>query len=112
LVPDAALDTSTSSPDSAASDAPGGACSSLTLLADCQARSDCHAVYLDQITCGCASVGCCIHFNRCADGGKAVCTAPATFGCTIAAISCVGAYVNSYTTNCYEGCVLPSECGS
>ena len=112
LVPDAASDADTSIADAASGDVSTGACSQLTLLADCQARSDCHAVYMDQVTCGCATVGCCIHFNRCADGGKAVCTPPATFGCTIAAISCVGSYVTSYTTDCYEGCVLPSECGS
>jgi Pacifastin inhibitor (LCMII) len=98
------------SKDGASVDA--GTCSQLTTQADCEARSDCHAVFMDLQTCGCASAGCCIHFNRCADGGKAICTAPSTFGCTIATIACGGLYVTSYTAVCYEGCVLQSECGS
>jgi hypothetical protein len=87
-----------------------GACSSLTTLAACDARSDCHAVFDDPGTCGCASAGCCAHFSKCADGGKAVCTMPSTFGCTIHVPFCESPYVVGYTAACYEGCVRASAC--
>jgi hypothetical protein len=92
-------------------DAGAGACSSLATLADCQARSDCHAVFVDPGTCGCAGAGCCAHFSRCVDGGKALCTAPATLGCDMATPFCESPYVLAYTAICYEGCVLDTECG-
>jgi Kazal-type serine protease inhibitor domain len=91
-------------------DASTGSCSQVTTQAECDSRSDCHSVFMDLGTCGCAAAGCCEHFNRCADGGRANCNAPVQFGCTIAQPSCGGAYVMSYTSNCYEGCVLQSEC--
>jgi hypothetical protein len=89
----------------------GGACSSLTTLADCQGRSDCHAVFTDPGTCGCATSGCCAHFSRCADGGKALCTQPTGIACAMPTPFCESPYVLSYTAVCYEGCVLSSECG-
>jgi hypothetical protein len=109
--PDAATsaDAAGGHADGAAVD--GGACSSLTTLADCQARGDCHAVFTDPGTCGCASAGCCARFSRCADGGKALCTQPTGLGCDIATPFCESPYVLSYTAICYEGCVLSSECG-
>jgi hypothetical protein len=30
--------------------------------------------------------------------------------CTISSPSCESPYVMSYTTDCYEGCVLSTEC--
>jgi hypothetical protein len=88
-------------------------CAQITTQATCQARSDCHAVFADPNTCGCLALGCCTRFSRCADGGKAVCTPPASLACTIATPFCATpAYVLSYTASCYEGCVLPAECGS
>ena len=87
-------------------------CSVNTTQASCDARSDCHSVFVDPGTCGCASVGCCAHFSTCADG-KAACTPPSTgVTCKIAIPYCEGpAYVLSYTTNCYEGCVAAAACG-
>jgi hypothetical protein len=91
-------------------DAGAGACSSLTTLASCDARSDCHAVFDDPGTCGCASPGCCAHFSKCADGGKASCTMPSTFGCTTHVPFCEAPYVVGYTSSCYEGCVRATAC--
>jgi hypothetical protein len=97
-------------PDAAAIDT-GSGCSALTTQAACDARSDCHSVFYDPGTCGCAGAGCCAHFNRCADGGKAICAPPSTLGCDMATPFCESPYVISYTTICYEGCVLGTECG-
>jgi hypothetical protein len=91
-------------------DASTGSCSQVTTRAECDSRSDCHSVFQDPGTCGCAPAGCCARFNRCADGGRANCTGPVAFGCTIAPPFCELPYVLSYTANCYEGCVLQSEC--
>jgi hypothetical protein len=104
-----AADAADGHADGAAVD--GGACSSLTTLADCQARSDCHAVFTDPGTCGCASSGCCARFSRCADGGNALCTQPTGIACTTPTPFCESPYVLSYTAVCFEGCVLSSECG-
>ena len=84
-------------------------CTLLTTLADCDARSDCHAVFIDPGTCGCGSVGCCAHFSRCADGGKADCKGPAV--CKAATPFCEGpGYVVAYANACYEGCVRATAC--
>jgi hypothetical protein len=108
---DAAADTAGDArTDLSAMDAPVG-CTQLSTQGECQARSDCHAVFTDPGTCGCAGAGCCARFSRCADGGTAVCKAPSTFGCTIATPFCESPYVLSYTASCYEGCVLNTECG-
>jgi hypothetical protein len=75
----------------------------------CDARTDCHSVFVDKPICDCAVAGCCASFSRCADGGKAACKG--TPACQIATPYCEApAYVVSYTANCYEGCVRPTEC--
>jgi hypothetical protein len=87
------------------------ACSTMTTQESCDARSDCHSVFVDPGTCRCAIVGCCAHFSRCADG-KAVCAPPPAATCTIAQPFCEApAYVVSYAGGCYEGCVPAAACG-
>jgi Kazal-type serine protease inhibitor domain len=97
-------------PDAGVGDAASGGCSQVTTQTECDSRSDCHSVFQDPGTCGCAPAGCCAHFNRCADGGRANCNPPVQFGCTIIQPFCEAPYVLSYTNVCYEGCVLQSEC--
>jgi hypothetical protein len=94
----------------ASNDAGAGTCSQVTTQAECDGRSDCHSVFVDPGTCGCAAAGCCARFNRCADGGKANCNLPTGLICAIATPFCEAPYVHSYTTNCYEGCVRQNEC--
>ena len=85
-------------------------CSIATTQELCDARPDCHSVFVDPGTCGCASVGCCARFSQCADG-KAVC-APPSITCKVVKPYCEGpAYVVSYTGSCYEGCVPAAACG-
>jgi hypothetical protein len=83
-------------------------CSTQTTAADCNARADCHSVFIDSGVCDCATAGCCAHFSRCADG-PADCRSD-NVGCNIAAPSCEGPYVVSYSGICYEGCVLATAC--
>ena len=84
-------------------------CANVATLAACDARTDCHSVFVDPGTCGCNAVGCCARFSRCADGGKALCKG--TPICQIATPYCEApANVVSYTASCYEGCVRPREC--
>ena len=85
------------------------ACDQVMALADCDARTDCHAVFIDYQTCGCASIGCCAKFLRCAAGDRAVCTSPLQI-CDTVQPHCEGPYVVGYTTFCYEGCVRSAEC--
>jgi hypothetical protein len=80
----------------------------VTTLDQCEARLDCHSVFVDPRTCSCALAGCCEHFNRCADGDKAKCSGMPT--CTIATPFCEGDFVVSYTDTCYEGCVQKKDC--
>jgi hypothetical protein len=90
---------------------PATTCDQVTTEAACDTRTDCHSVYVDPGTCGCASVGCCAHFSRCAAGDHGQCTMPSTFGCAIATPYCESpAYVVSYTSSCYEGCVRADDC--
>ena len=89
-----------------------GGCSSAIVLADCDARPACHPVFIDQMVCGCAAPGCCIHYQRCAEGKKATCTPPAGLGCAIQQPRCEGPYVVGYTSICYEGCVRATDCGT
>ena len=89
---------------------PPVACTQLTTQAACDDRTDCHAVYVDPGTCGCASPGCCAKFSRCAEGGRATCDAEAQVSCDRATPFCESPYVISYTDNCYEGCVLKTSC--
>lgn len=95
-------------PSDGGSDAATSPCSQLTTATACDARSDCHSVYVDPGTCGCAPSGCCARFNRCADGGRANCTGPAT--CKMAEPFCESPYVVSYSNDCYEGCVRQTSC--
>jgi hypothetical protein len=79
-------------------------------LNECEARTDCHSVFIDPGTCGCASVGCCAHFSFCADGDSAICSI-AQIGCTTQTPFCENpAYVISYAASCFEGCVAPKDC--
>ncbi len=94
-----------------AADADAASCSQVTTQAECDVRGDCHSVFRSLGACGCAPAGCCMRFLACADGATATCTAPTSFGCTIATPGCDSPYVLSYTPGCYEGCVQPSECG-
>jgi hypothetical protein len=85
-------------------------CADVTTEAACSSRSDCHSVFTDPGTCDCAVAGCCAKFSRCADGATASCKGPAL--CNIAGPSCESpAFVISYASGCYEGCVRPAECG-
>ena len=95
-------------PDAGTPDAASGSCSAITTQATCDGRSDCHSVFSDPGTCGCATVNCCMHFNRCADGGHANCTGPVA--CTVAQPACLSPYTIAYTNSCFEGCVLETEC--
>ena len=83
-------------------------CAQVTTLDACEARPDCHSVFQDPGTCGCAGSGCCAHFSRCADGDKAACTG--TPLCKIATPFCESPYVVAYTGSCYEGCVQKKDC--
>jgi hypothetical protein len=86
------------------------ACSTMTTEESCDARPDCHSVFVDPGTCRCATIGCCARFSRCADG-KAVCTS-SQVACEIVTPHCEApAFVVSYTTSCYEGCVRAAACG-
>jgi Kazal-type serine protease inhibitor domain. len=83
-------------------------CSQVTTQTECDGRSDCHSVFLPGTTCGCATVGCCMLFDSCADGGRANCTGPVA--CMAPQPNCGPLYNLSYTDVCYEGCVRPIEC--
>ena len=106
--PDAGCTGSGCSRDARANDEPLGSCSQVTTQTECDSRNDCHSVFVDPGTCGCAGAGCCAHFSRCADGANANCSGPAL--CKMAQPFCEAPYVLSYTGNCYEGCVLQSKC--
>jgi hypothetical protein len=95
-------------PDAGTIDAPSGSCDQVTTQAACDGRSDCHSVFVDPGTCGCAAAGCCARFSRCAGGATANCSGPAL--CYMAQPFCEAPYVLSYTGSCYEGCVRQSEC--
>jgi hypothetical protein len=86
-------------------------CSQVTTRDGCDARPDCHPVFVDDRTCGCAAAGCCAHFSRCADGATALCKAPA-IACDAVTPYCAGPYVVGYTPGCYEGCVLATDCAA
>jgi len=90
-------------------------CANVTDEATCEARTDCHAVFGKCISCDCPAPGCAVVFDTCADGAKASCKGPpsGTPLCQETPPDCdwTTPYVLSYTTDCYEGCVRPSECG-
>ena len=86
-------------------------CANVPDEATCDALSDyCHSVFGDCPASGCPEI-----FATCAEGGKAACNEPTiTSGmiCDRLPPSCKApAFVVSYTTDCYEGCVRPTECG-
>jgi hypothetical protein len=83
-------------------------CAMVTTLVACEARGDCHSVFVDPGTCGCAVSGCCAKFSRCADGDTGMCTG--TPACTAATPFCESPYVVAYTATCYEGCVQKKDC--
>jgi hypothetical protein len=83
-------------------------CSELPTQAACEARSDCHSVFVDPGNCECSTLGCCARFQSCADGDKANCTGPVA--CAIATPHCEGPYVVSIKGSCFEGCVKQTDC--
>jgi len=85
------------------------ACADVTTLADCDARSDCHAVFEDPHNCACAALGCCTRFARCAPFGRAHCKPGATL-CNDPRPYCETPYQVSYVDTCYEGCVRGGTC--
>jgi hypothetical protein len=87
-----------------------GACESIESVDDCEARTDCHSVFQDPGDCECPGIGCCASFLRCADGERADCTG-ANVMCEAPTPYCESpAYVVSYSSNCYEGCVAAKDC--
>ena len=88
---------------------PQPTCAQLTAKDACEARPECHSVYVDGRNCGCAALGCCTRWSRCADGATAQCKAP-PIACDALTPYCEGPYVVSYTNSCYEGCVLATDC--
>jgi hypothetical protein len=94
--------------DASVSDAAQAKCADVTTLAECDARTDCHSVFVDPQNCRCAALGCCSHFLRCADGDLANCKGPAA--CDSLTPHCEGPYVVSFANACYEGCVRATEC--
>jgi hypothetical protein len=88
-----------------------GPCSSVTDQLSCAARIDCHPVFNKCPTCDCPATGCAVDYFVCASGGKASCQAP-TSVCGAEPPPCEAhGYVLSWVGTCFEGCVLPSECG-
>jgi hypothetical protein len=105
-----AVDGGASGSSGAGSGGASGACSEVAVLADCEARTDCHSVFQDPGTCGCGSVGCCAKFARCADGDHADCEGK-SLSCDALTPFCEDpTYVVSYSGFCYEGCVKPKDC--
>jgi hypothetical protein len=94
--------------DGGTPDAPLAKCSEVSSQTECDARSDCHSVFEDPGTCGCATPGCCARFRSCVDGDQADCVGPAL--CTMMEPPCESPYVVSYQPFCYEGCVKESDC--
>ena len=97
---------------------PPASCAELPDQATCDARPDCHSVFGKCLGCSCPTAGCGVGFVTCADGAKADCSGPKGVGaafCHAVSPDCASttatAYVVSYTADCYEGCVRPSECG-
>jgi hypothetical protein len=83
-------------------------CAQVTTATECEARNDCHSVFVDNHNCACAALGCCARFNRCADGDKAMCAG--TPLCKSVSPYCEGPFVVAYTATCYEGCVQKKDC--
>jgi hypothetical protein len=92
----------------AASDGGQGTCSEEKTAAACDARSDCHSLFMDSNLCNCAEPGCCMIFERCTDRAQADCRGPAM--CKMMPPTCGTDYVVAYLETCYEGCVHPTDC--
>jgi len=89
-----------------------GACSDVTTLDECEARTDCHSVFHDPGTCGCGKVGCCAKFSACADGDQADCEGK-SLSCGAMTPYCEKpAFVVSFRGACFEGCVQPKDCAA
>jgi hypothetical protein len=84
------------------------ACRTMTTQAACEARADCHPVFVMGDTCGCATAGCCAQFASCAAGNKARCSGSVM--CEVDPPRCEGPYVVAYQGTCYEGCVRKTDC--
>lgn len=82
-------------------------CPQLSSQEACDARGDCHSVFIDPNDCKCAPLGCCAKFSRCATG-RAICDA--AVACAMATPYCAGDYTISYENNCFEGCVRKTAC--
>lgn len=97
---------------------PPGSCGSVTNLAECDARNDCHPVFVDQQNCRCAALGCCAMFSRCAVGEHATCTGAAECTAVPNRPHCEGPYIVGFIAidetarygNGYEGCVRATDC--
>jgi hypothetical protein len=89
-------------------DGGAGKCGDITTQAACDARGDCHSVFVDEKNCACLALGCCARFQACADGDKADCTGPAL--CKMMQPYCEGPYVIAFEGSCYEGCVQQTDC--
>ena len=89
--------------------APSTNCGLAGTQAECDARPDCHPVFMDPGTCGCGAPGCCAHFSVCGNGAQGQCN-PVPLACAIVTPYCQTPYVIAYRNNCYEGCVLQSDC--
>jgi len=76
---------------------------------ECAAEPGCHRVFVDAGDCACPTPGCCMQFQRCADGDQADCRGD-NLACEVPEPACGGDYVVSYEGFCYEGCVLASDC--
>jgi hypothetical protein len=73
---------------------------------------DCHAVFEDPGTCGCATNGCCARFSHCAEGEKANCVGDQVMCEAMTPFCDNPSYVLAYTGYCYEGCVKPADCAA
>jgi hypothetical protein len=83
-------------------------CADITDEATCSATTQCHPVF-DEPLCACDGVGCCAHFDHCAEG-PVHCASDALPACPPPP-SCDGTeYVIGYDGGCAEGCVLASAC--
>jgi hypothetical protein len=94
--------------DLAPPDSSPSSCAQATTQTECEARTDCHAVFFDLGGCACAALGCCVRFDHCGDGATAACTGTAF--CKMMAPHCEGPYLIAYKDSCYEGCVLGTDC--
>jgi hypothetical protein len=89
-------------------------CSTVASFDACDARSDCHPVFVDMPSiCNCGAGGCCLRFQRCADAAYARCQPPPAWTCpaTTPTPACAaGGYALAYSNPCFEGCVRKQDC--